>query len=59
MFCKFKQKKLVETAIRNVATKHKIKIYTLQVMPEHVHALVTLSHNITDSKAIMLLKGGG
>ena len=27
-------------------------------MPEHVHLLVTLPHNITDSKALQLLKGG-
>ena len=58
MFGKFKQKNLVEASIRKVTTKHKIKIYTLYVMPEHVHMLVTLPHNITDSKALMLLKGG-
>jgi len=27
-------------------------------MPEHIHMRVTLPHNITDSKALMLLKGG-
>ena len=58
MFSKFMQKKLVEAAIRNVAYRHKIKIHTLFVMPEHVHMLVTLPHNVTDSKALMLLKGG-
>ncbi|MFQ5474734.1 MAG: hypothetical protein ACE5DM_02760 [Candidatus Nanoarchaeia archaeon] len=25
-------------------------------MPEHVHMMVTLPHNVTDSKALMLLK---
>ena len=58
MFGKFKQKNLIEASIRKVATKHKIKIHTVSVMPEHVHMLVTLPHNITDSKALMLLKGG-
>jgi putative transposase len=58
MFGKFKQKNLVEACIRRVATKHKIKIHVLTVMPDHVHLMVTLPHNITDSKALMLLKGG-
>ena len=26
-------------------------------MPEHVHMMVTLPHNMTDSKAMMLIKG--
>jgi len=58
MFRKFKQKNLIESAIRRAATKHKIKIHTLSVMPDHVHLLVSLPHNITESKALMLLKGG-
>ena len=58
MFGKTKQKNLAEAAIRKVATRHKIKIHTLTVMPEHVHLMVTLPHNITDSRALMLLKGG-
>ena len=28
------------------------------MMPEHVHMLVTLPHNITESKAMQLIKGG-
>jgi len=58
MFRKFKQKNIVEAAIRRVAARHKIKIHSISVMPEHVHMLVTLPHNITESKALMLLKGG-
>jgi putative transposase len=58
MFGKFKQKNLEEAAIRNVAFRHKMKIHELFVMPEHVHMLITLPHDITDSKALMLLKGG-
>ena len=58
MFGKFKQKNLLEAAIRKFSTKHKIKIHTISVMPDHVHLLVTLPHNITDSKALQLLKGG-
>ena len=58
MFSKFKQQHLIEAAIRKSATKHKIKIHTLSVMSDHIHLLITLPHNITDSKALMLLKGG-
>jgi len=58
MFGKFKQKNLAEAAIRKIAFRHNIMIHQLYVMPEHVHMLVTLPHNITDSKALGLLKGG-
>jgi len=58
MFGKFKQKNLIEAAIRKIACRHNIKLHQISVMPEHVHMLVTLPHNITDSKALMLLKGG-
>lgn len=58
MFGKFKQKNLVAACIRKIAHNHGIKIHTLTVMPEHIHMLVTLPHNMLDSKALMLLKGG-
>jgi len=58
MFGKDKQKLLAEDAIRNVAGRHRIQIHTLTVMPEHVHMLVTLPRGMSDSKALMLLKGG-
>ena len=58
MFGKDKQKVLVENAIKNVAGRHGIQIHILTVMPEHVHMLVTLPRGMSDSKALMLLKGG-
>ena len=58
MFGKFKQHNIVEASIRKVCSKHHIKIHTLYVMPEHVHMLITLPHNITESKAMNLIKGG-
>ena len=58
MFSKFKQQHLIEASIRKVCTKHQIVIHTLNIMPEHIHILVTLPHNVTDSKALQLLKGG-
>ena len=58
MFGKFKQRNIVEPSIRKVCSSHNIKIHTLSVMPEHVHMLVTLPHNITKSMAMHLIKGG-
>ena len=58
MFGKFKQKNLVEAAIRKMSYRHGIKIHTISVMPEHVHMLVTFPHDMTDSRALMLIKGG-
>ena len=57
MFRKFKQRNLIEACIRKVASTHKIKIHILKIMSDHVHMMVTLPHNLTDSKALMLLKG--
>jgi len=58
MFAKLKQNNLIEACLRRVATNHRITIHTLSVMPDHVHMLVTLPHNITESKALQVLKGG-
>ena len=57
MMRKFENKNLVAAAIRKAATEHHIEIHYLAVMPDHVHALVTLPHGMTDSKAFQLLKG--
>jgi putative transposase len=57
MMQKLKNKNLVEAAIRKAAHEHGIKVHYLKVLPEHIHALVTLPHNMTDSKAFQLLKG--
>ena len=58
MFSKFKQKNIANASLRKVCGKHNIKIYTISVMPEHVHMLITLPHNITESKGMQLIKGG-
>ena len=50
-------KSLVVAAIRKAAAEHKIVIRELEVMPEHVHALVSLPNGMTDSRALQLLKG--
>ena len=58
MFSKFKQRNIVDASIRKSCSRHSIKIHTIFVMQEHVHMLVTLPHNITESKAMQLIKGG-
>jgi putative transposase len=50
-------KNLVEAAIRKAAFRHHIVIHEIYVLPDHVHLLVSLPHGMTDSKALMLLKG--
>ena len=57
MFSKFKYQRLCEACIRKAAVRHNIQIHVLSVMPEHVHILVTLPKNMTDSKALQVLKG--
>lgn len=58
MFSKFKLQHLTEACIRKTCSRHSIKIHTIFVMPDHVHMLVTLPHNITESQAMQLIKGG-
>ncbi len=57
MMQKLENKNLVAAAIRKAAAEHGIKMHYLAVMPDHVHALATLPHGMTDSKAFNLLKG--
>ena len=57
MFSKFKYQKLCEACIRKAAKRHNIIIHIISVMSEHVHILVTLPKNMTDSKALQVLKG--
>lgn len=58
MFGKFKQQHLVEACIRKMCSGHHIKIFAISVMADHVHMRVSLPHNITESKAMQLIKGG-
>ena len=58
MFGKVKQHNIVQACLRNVCKLHHIKIHVLEVLPEHVHMMVTLSHNLTDSQGMQLIKGG-
>lgn len=58
MFGKFEQKNLVQACLRKMAFKHRIRIRVMNVMPEHVHMLVTLPHKMDDSESMRILKGG-
>jgi len=49
---------LITAALRNVAYRHGITIRTLKVLSNHFHMLATFPRGMTDSKAMMLLKGG-
>lgn len=57
MMRKLENKKIVEAAIRKAAFEHKIIIHYIAVMPDHIHALATLPHGMTDSDAFQILKG--
>lgn len=57
MMKKLGNRNMVAAAIRKVATEHKIRIVELEVIPDHVHMSCTLPNNMTDSKALGLLKG--
>ena len=58
MFAKFEYKNLAEACVRKAASRHGIKIRVINVMPDHLHTLVTLPKGMTDEKAMQLLKGG-
>jgi REP element-mobilizing transposase RayT len=52
IFGKFKQRNVAEAPLRKPCSRHSIKVHTIFVRPEHVHMLVTLPLNITESKAM-------
>ena len=58
MFSKNKQNNLILACLRKVCSTHNIKIHVLEAMSDHVHMMITLPHNITESKAMQLIKGG-
>ena len=57
MMGKLENKNLVQATIRKAASEHKIVIHELNVLPEHIHMLVTFPNGMSDSKALQLLKG--
>ena len=43
--------------MRRAATRHKIKLLELSVMPEHVHCVAEIRRSMSISRAEALLKG--
>ena len=57
MFRKEKNKKLCEEILKEIAERHGIKIQELSIMPDHIHAIVSIPPTMSLSKAFQLLKG--
>jgi REP element-mobilizing transposase RayT len=43
--------------LREAAERYCMKLYELQVMPDHVHCFVGIPHTMSVSNALNLLKG--
>jgi putative transposase len=52
-----KYKIFAEEVLKEVATRHKMIIRELFVMPEHIHLSVEVPPSMSQSKALQLLKG--
>jgi len=57
MMSKEENRQLVKACIRQAAHRHGIKIFAMEVLPEHVHMVVELPKGMDDIKAVNLLKG--
>jgi putative transposase len=57
MMRKLENKNLVAAAVRKAAFEHGVEVLVLAVQEDHVHVLVRLPRQMTDSRAFMLLKG--
>ena len=58
MMRKEKYRNAVEHIVRECGDRHDIKFVELTVMPDHVHALVSCRPDMSQSRALKLLKGG-
>ncbi len=57
MLRKQENKNLCEQILRETASRHKINITELSVLPDHIHLIVSLPPTMSVSKAFHLLKG--
>ena len=57
MMRKLENRNLVKACIRQAASRHGIKLLALEVMPEHVHAVIEIPHTMPLPKAVQYLKG--
>ena len=51
-------RKVVMDALRETAERWKIKIYELEVMPDHIHIFVEIPSTMAVAMALQVLKGG-
>ena len=58
MFKQYKYKNLAVACIRKTAKAHDITIHALEVMEDHLHAVISIPHTMSVSRATQLLKGG-
>ena len=58
MFSREEFKNICENAITRVAERHGIVIRVLNVQPEHAHVSCECPPSMSQSRALMLLKGG-
>jgi putative transposase len=58
MFRKDETARECEVVLTNIASQHKMKMFEVFVMPDHVHVLVGIPPTMSVSKALQLLKGG-
>jgi len=54
---KLENRNLVEAAVRKTVHENGINIHILEVLPEHVHLMVTLPRGMLDEDALGRLKG--
>ena len=57
MFRQEKYKNLADACIRQAAAEHSIEIHELQVMPDHLHGVISIPETMSISHATQLLKG--
>ncbi len=51
-------RKVIEEALREAAKRHKIEVYEMRVMEDHIHIFAEIPSTMNVSKALQLLKGG-
>jgi len=57
MFRKQKHAEFCKDMLHMIARKHQIEILELAVMPDHIHAIAQLPPDMSQGKAVQILKG--
>lgn len=51
------KKDIVKLAFNEIALKHKMKLYAIEVLSDHVHLFISAKPTLSPSKLLQLLKG--